>query len=273
MKAASIKKWVDNFKKTPESNLDKLEEEDGGRMKKVMYRVLAFSQFILNGQSPNTLLDSVASVHVFNIKERFLNFKRALKGQGLLYGSNVILIKRLRQSLLLLKVKSRIKLPTLTDLAYILYFSLNLVSLGCLQKRGFDWSYRSSEILKNNQIIRYTQFHGNNYKIDDKKTDGIVVAILAIDPATPRNSRPYQGPNFAATSDAWYRRMSHIGSLGLHMLGKKCLGARWWGKNMSQGTHFAVSKISQQVSHRPPSNKSIELFHIVYIDWLDLKDG
>ncbi len=62
-------------------------------MKKVMYRVLTFSQFDLNTRSSNTLLNSAASVHVFNIKERFLNFKRALKGQSLLYGSNLISIE------------------------------------------------------------------------------------------------------------------------------------------------------------------------------------
>ncbi len=42
---------------------------------------------------------------------------------------------------------------------------------------------------------------------------------------------------------------------------------------MSQFIHCAVSKISQQVSRRPPSNQSIRPFHKVYIDWLDLEDG
>ncbi len=67
--------------------------------------------------------------------------------------------------------------------------------------------------------------------------------------------------------------MGHIGPLGLHMLGKECLGVRLRGKKMSQCTHCAVSKISQQVSRRPPSNQSTRPFHRVYIDWLDLEDG
>ncbi len=61
--------------------------------KKIIYRVSAFSQFDVNAQSPDTLLDSAASVHVFNIKEKFLNFKRALKSQGFLWGSNLIFIE------------------------------------------------------------------------------------------------------------------------------------------------------------------------------------
>ncbi len=34
-----------------------------------------------------------------------------------------------------------------------------------------------------------------------------------------------------------------------------------------------MSKISQQVSRRPPSNRSTRPFHRVYIGWLDLEDG
>ena len=121
-----------------------------------MYRVSALSQFDLNARSPDKLLDSAASVHVFNTKEKFSNLKRVLKGQGLLYGSNLISIEGWGQISLPLKVKSKIKLLTLNNVAYILNFLSNLVSLGCLQKRGFDWSYRSGSISKNNQIIGYT---------------------------------------------------------------------------------------------------------------------
>ena len=44
-------------------------------------------------------------------------------------------------------------------------------------------------------------------------------------------------------------------------------------EKMSQCIHCAVSKISQQVSRRPPANQSTRPFHRVYIDWLDLEDG
>ncbi len=166
-----------------------------------MYRVSAISQFDRNARSPDTLLDSAASVHVFNIKEKFSNFKRALNGQGLLCGSSVISIEGWGQISLPLKVKGQIKLLTLNNMAYISNFLLNLVSLGCLQKRGLDWSHCSSEISKNNQIIGYTQFHGNNYEIADDENGGIAFATLAADSATPRNSQPYQRPHSASTSD------------------------------------------------------------------------
>lgn len=247
----------------------------GSSSKKVVYRVSSLSQFDLNRtRPPGTLLDSAASVHVFNTKEKFSNFRRSLRGQGLLCGNDVIPVEVWGQISLPLKVKGRIKLLTLNNVAYISNFPLNLVSLGCLQKRGFDWSPRSGEISKNGQIIGYTQFHGNNYEIGNSEIDtGTAFATVATNPANLKNSRPYQVPHSAATPDTWHRRMGHIGPLGLHMLGKECLGVQLRGKKISQCTHCAVSKVSQQVSRRPPANQSTRPFHRVYIDWLDLEDG
>ena len=103
-------------------------------------------------------------------------------------GSNVISIEGWGQISLPLKVKGRIKLLTLNNVAYISNFPLNLVSLGCLQKRGFDWSHRSGEISKNNKIIGYTRFYGNNYEIGDNENGKMAFATLAADSATPKNS-------------------------------------------------------------------------------------
>ena len=41
---------------------------------------------------------------------------------------------------------------------------------------------------------------------------------------------------------------------------------------MTQCPHCAVSKITQQISRVSPANKSTQLFHRVYIDWLDLQE-
>ena len=240
-----------------------------------MYRASSLSQFDLKSHTPDTLLDSAASVHVFNQRDRFSNFRRPLSGQGLRCGNDdIIPIEGWGQVSLPLKVRGRIKLLTLHNVAYISNFPLNLVSLGCLQKRGFDWSPRSGEISKNGQTIGYTRFRGNNYEIGDNESGlETAFATLGADPATLKDSRPYQGPYSAADSDTWHRRMGYIGPLGLHMLGKECLGVRLQGQKMSQCTHCAMSKISQQISRRPPANKSTRPFHRVYIDWLDLEDG
>ncbi len=264
---------MDDLGKTLESNADEWGSADGGSTKKIMYRVSALPQFDLNSWFSNILLDSAASVHVFNIKEKFSNFNRALKDQSLLCGSNVISIVGWKQISLPLKVKGQIELLTLNNMAYISNFLLNFVSLGCLQQRGFDWSHFSGKISKNNQIIGYTRFHSKDYKIGDDKNGGIVFATLGTDPATPRKSQPYHRPYFAVISDIWHRKMGHIGPLGLHMLGKGCLGVRLRWKMMSQVTHCVVSKISQQVSRQLQSNRSTRSFLKVYIDSLNLEYG
>ncbi len=199
-----------------------------------MYRVSALSPFDLNSQSLDILLDSAASVHVFNIKKKISNFKRALKGQGLLFGGNIISIERWRQISLPLKVKGRIKLLTLNNVANIFDFPLKLVPLGCLQNGGFDWSHRSSKILKNNQIIGYTRFYGNYYKIGNDKNGELIFATFASDPATAKNSQPYQKTYSASISDSWHCRMRNIDLLGLHMLGKHCLAVQSHAKKMSK---------------------------------------
>ena len=66
--------------------------------------------------------------------------------------------------------------------------------------------------------------------------------------------------------------MGHIGPLGLHKLGKECLGVSLWGKSMAQCPHYAISKITQQISRVPPINKTTRPFHRVYIDWMDLDE-
>lgn len=98
-------------------------------------------------------------------------------------------------------------------------------------------------------------------------------ATLAINSATSKNSWLYKEPYYAATSDSWYCKMSHIGQFKLHMFGKKCLKVRLEGKKMSQYSHCAMSNISQQVSRCLSANQSTRPFQKVYVDWLNLKDG
>ena len=160
-----------------------------------------------------------------------------------------------------------------SNVAYISNFLLNLVFLGCLQKRGFDWSHCLVKISKNNQIFDYTRFYGNNYEIGNDESDQIAFATLAADLATLKNTWPYQGPYSTATSNTLHCKIGHISSLGLYMLGKKYLQVQLQGKKMSQCIYCAMSKISQEVSHGPPANQSTQPFHKVYIDWLDLKNG
>lgn len=65
--------------------------------------------------------------------------------------------------------------------------------------------------------------------------------------------------------------MGHISSLGLYKLGKECLKIRLKRKKMFQYLHFVFEKIAQQISCKISTNKVIQSFYQVLVDWLDLK--
>ena len=169
--------------------------------------------------------------------------------QNLLYSSDIISIERWKQISLLLKVKVWVKLLTLNNIAYISNFPLNLISFGCLLKHGFDWSYYSGKLLKNNQTIGYTQFYDNNHEISNDKIGEIAFATLIMYPATLKTSLSYKKPYSATILDTWHRRIGHISPLELHILDKKCFEVWLQSKKMSQCTYYAVFKIFQQISH------------------------
>lgn len=93
MKAASLRKQVDSLKKMLESNADKWWDVNRSNIIKIIYKVLAFSQFDLNTKFFVTLFDSAIFVHIFNLKKRFLNFKKVLKGQCLFVVATLFLLK------------------------------------------------------------------------------------------------------------------------------------------------------------------------------------
>ena len=59
-----------------------------------------------NSDNNDLLLDTAASVHVFYDKNKFSNFKRATRGQELLCGIGVIMIKGWGEISLPLKIRN-----------------------------------------------------------------------------------------------------------------------------------------------------------------------
>ena len=167
-------------------------------------------------------------------------------------------------------------------------FSLNLVSLAGLEDQRLDWDHRSGKIRSGAQIIGSTSRNGNNYKIGQVSKTILGTAFSTFTPerrarnkirnpkvSKPRDLKTVRRHRLAtpASPDVWHQRMGHIGPLGLHQLGKECLGVSLQGKSMSQCPHCALSKITQQISRVLPANRSTRPFHRVYIDWMDLQEG
>lgn len=272
-------------------------------------RISAFSTNVSNHIYPDYyfLLDSAASVHVFQNKARFSNFKMASRRVRLLCGQNIVKIEGWGNVSLSLKVENWILLLILKNATYISNFPLNLVLLSCLKDQGLSWSHETGENCNSSlKIIGYTVCNGNNYKIGDSDSiSGMSLTLMTLimtlrrsfvhrkgktnkylhQAPTKSNDKHQSSDNFSAkhrqhhelyapaSTDTWHKRMGHIGPHGFYKLGKKCLGIQLHGKTMSQCPHCALSKIIQQISRRPPANKSTRPFHQVFIDWLDFKEG
>ena len=132
-----------------------------------------------------SLLDSAASVHVFYNMDKFTNFRRAIRGQGLLCGTEVISIKGWGEISLPLRIGNRTSILLLKKVAYISIFPLNLVSLACFEDEGYRWHHWSGKICnkKTSRIIGSTSRQGNNYEIGNFETGlGTALVTLAIRP-------------------------------------------------------------------------------------------
>lgn len=222
-----------------------------------------------------TLLDSAASVHVFHDKERFTKFRRPMSEQKLLCGGGYIPIEGWGEVSLPLRNGNQRSILTLKRVAFISKFPLNLVSLACIEDQGFDWTHRSGEVRnrKTSRTIGYTVRRENNFEIGEKVGTGFGTVLAAFSSKSSQHPHSHHDIHSAASPDIWHQRMGHIGPLGLYKLGKECLGVRLRGKKMSQCTHCAVSKITQQISRRPPANQALRPFYRVFVDWFDLDEG
>lgn len=138
-----------------------------------------------NSDNNYSLLDSAAFVHVFYDKDKFTNFKRATRGQGLLYSTEIITIEGQREVSLPLRIGNRTSILILKEVVYIPNFPLNLVSLGCLKNKGYRQHYWSGDIYNKNTswIIGSTSRQGNNYEIGNFETGiGTAMVTLAVRP-------------------------------------------------------------------------------------------
>lgn len=84
-----------------------------------------------------SLLILIAFIHIFHSKERFSNFERPAKKQKLLCDRKIILIKGWGEVALFLKIRNRISILVLKNIAYISGFSLNFILQAVLENQGF----------------------------------------------------------------------------------------------------------------------------------------
>lgn len=226
----------------------------------------------LDYPSEYTLLDCAASVHVVHNKDRFTSLRRPDSKEALRCGNGTVPITGWGEVSIPLQGSKLV----LKNVALIPDFPLNLVSLGTLQKLGFQWTHWSGELRgPNGRLTGTTTYHKdrNTYEINHSLNSSEPASAFATTTTKKSPNSRRQPLATLADADIWHQRMGHIGPLGLYKLGQGCLGVRLRGKTMTQCSHCAISKISQQVSQVPPANQVTRPFYRVSIDWLDLEKG
>lgn len=130
-------------------------------------------------------LESVTFIYVFHDKDKFTNFRRVIRGQELLYNTEVILIESWGEILLPLRMRNQISILILKEITYVPNFLLNLVFLASLKNEEYRWHHWSSKIHNKNisRIIGSNFRQGNNYKISNfENIIGTTLLTLAIKP-------------------------------------------------------------------------------------------
>lgn len=88
-----------------------------------------------------SLLASAASVHVFQNKTRFMNFRQVGQKTSLFCGQNIVKIHEQSNISLLLRVENQISFLIFKNTAFVPNFPLNLVFLSCLENQGLIWNH------------------------------------------------------------------------------------------------------------------------------------
>lgn len=87
----------------------------------------------------SAILDSGASIHIFNDRSRFLNYQPAPRYDCVFAGDTQVRIHGYGKVLLEVDSPEGAKKMLLKDVAYCQGFACNVVSLRQLHKRGFKW--------------------------------------------------------------------------------------------------------------------------------------
>lgn len=82
-----------------------------------------------NSNNNYLLFDFVTLVLNFHNKNRFTSFKKAIRGEKLIYGMDTIAIEGWGEMLLLWKIEDWTSILILKEIAYVSNFLFNLVSL------------------------------------------------------------------------------------------------------------------------------------------------
>lgn len=200
----------------------------------------------------SAILDSGATIHVFNQISRFLNFRTANPNDCLWAGEGQIKIQGYGDVDLALQTPAggRITLR-LHDVAFVPEMATSLVSLRLLRNQGIWWDTRP-------QKTRLCRQDGTVLGIVEERFDQYVIEYVS--PKLDRaalyarrnryNSWTERSPQ-KQLATRWHLRMGHPGAGALEHLVNSAKGVRIKGITTTQCDSCAKAKLKRQIRRQP----------------------
>jgi len=174
----------------------------------------------------SAILDSGASLHVFNDLSRFSSFRKAPRGDYLLAGaSEVPILGYGNVDLRSTKENGTTGILRLKDVAFSPDFVTNIVSFRLLRARGIHWNTITNTLFRESDsslVCTLKEVEGQQV-IEDSTEQPTALATSQVRrrrKATSRQPRPASKGDGAL----WHARMGHPGPMSLHKLGANALG-------------------------------------------------
>lgn len=215
----------------------------------------------------SALLDSAATIHIFNDMDRFNRFQQAGPEDFVYAGEQRVPIRGYGNVVIHTQGPRGWGCIELFDVALCENFPCNLVSLRQLHKRGYWWDNRpgfnclrsSSNAIVCNLVDRYDQFVIEDIPSGIRRSAFVSRRHLY-------NSWTKRSPR-KASARKWHLRLGHPGPQALEHLVNTSRDVRIKGPTTTECDDCAVSKIKRQirrqprdVGHRPGERLAID-FH------------
>lgn len=220
--------------------------------------------------SKSILLDSGATLHIFNDRRRFRNFRHAVDGEAVFAGDSQVRILGWGTATVLLTTptgrKTRLQLE---EVAYCESFNTSLVSLRRLNHLGYYFHNKDNTIrrYKNDRAIGQVHNHCNQFVLE-LVPQTVPAAGEGAFPTHNYTSWTGRKPS-CETGLLWHGRLGHPGAEAVAHLPVATEGAKIRGPTGYNCPDCGQAKAKRQV-RREPREPPQGVGEVIAIDFLDL---
>ena len=223
----------------------------------------------------STILDSGASLNVFNDISRFKSFRKPSLKEYLICGDREVRIEGYgRVDVQVTRPDGTKAILRIKKAAYCPTFATNVVSFYLLYDQGIRWDTTAQPTQlfhkSGSKICVVKQGYGQWLLQYREATEAGLKAAFEVRHRR-KTSREQRLP-VVGNGNLWHNRLGHPGPTTIEQLGKRCLGALLRGPNTVDCSHCAQSKMKRQTSRRKPDRPRDQPFEEIWIDWSDLSE-